>query len=142
MGKTKFEEIKEKTEKKEEKSELEQKKEELEQKTERLEKIPKEKDEINLDFTDGMEMQKIKIRVLELQYENPGVRNPYYDAETTSEWQLLRKNEMKLRMKFEGKKLTSLEEQLKARLKSMNEQESRIKEELPRIKKDIERLSK
>jgi len=142
MEKAKFEKLEKKTEKKEEKSELELKKEELKQKTEILETIPKQQNDLKENYHDGIEMQKIKKRLLELQFERPEPLNPYYAVEKTGEWLNLRKNEMKLRIKFEDKKLKNLEEELKNRTKSLNEQESRIKEELPRIKKKIEELEK
>lgn len=140
MNKAKFEGSKEIKQKLDNKDELSAKEKELKNREERLESIPKDMELTKGYYEDMMAREKVKIDYINLWLTNLKPLQPKYSIELSSIWADIRKRELTLELSMVKKNIESLESQASKAIKDLNAQESRCKEDIPKIKKQIHDL--
>lgn len=122
------------------KEEIKIKKKELKEKINRLKQIPDELSKANDYFDLKIEGEEIKKEILKSQQKHTKILTPYYEFETTEEWNDLRKKDIEYKLRLEYKSILLLKNQQQGALKQLFEQETRIKADIKRLKQNLRKL--
>lgn len=130
------------SEKDKQKEELRIKKKEAEQKEERLKQIPVELEKYKSFFKDKVKRADIELEMLKPQLKYPKILNPYFEFEKKAEWTEIRKKELQFKIEMKEKEINAIRNEEKNVFKKLSEQESRIKEDLPKLRARIKEIKK
>ena len=107
---------------------------ELKEKEERLIEIPKEINSINNKYNTAVKEIDIQKRILELQLKYPGVKTPYFNVESTPEWEMLKKEEIEAKLEKVTNALSDWENAHNQQVKEILDQEKRVIDDISRLK--------
>ena len=135
---TKEEEIKK--EREDNIAELNAKKDELKKSEERLVSLPKDIKATKSKYEDDLAQMRVRKKYLALWATDLHPMKVKYEVEASAEWKEIRKEDLAIETRRLERNIKQIEMVLADGIKTLNAQESRIKESIPKLKKRITEL--
>lgn len=124
------------------KEELRCKKQEIEQDELILKGVPENREGATKHFAHILKGKELEIEDFELRGKGLKTLDPRYEYEATPEYEAFQKKKIVYLLDTLKKQQTEIEKQREMQIKQINEQETKIKNDLPRLRNRVKELKK